>query len=151
MLRNYVRNNALCIIAADFDAKLCKIRWVLPVDDATNKYMQQSVQDLKDRLNEIERKIAALQNNVQIMLNLKKWFEKCIVLNNYPQYLRNVCWLMNYTFRREEIFREDMSQYNDLWQMDVVEMRAYMRFNRSYYYILTVIDVLSKYAWAESL
>jgi len=34
--------------------------------------MQQSVQDLKDRLNEIERKIAALQNNVQIMLNLKK-------------------------------------------------------------------------------
>jgi len=58
---------------------------------------------------------------------------------------------MNYTFRREEIFREDMSQYNDLWQMDVVEMRAYMRFNRSYHYILTVIDVLSKYAWAESL
>jgi len=32
--------------------------------------VQQSVQDLKDRLNEIERKIAVLQNNVQvIMLN----------------------------------------------------------------------------------
>ena len=42
---------------------------MLPIDDAANKYMQQSVQDLKDRLNEIERKIAALQNNVQIMLN----------------------------------------------------------------------------------
>jgi len=30
---------------------------------------QQIVQDLKDRLNEIERKIATLQNNVQVMLN----------------------------------------------------------------------------------
>ena len=44
--------------------------------DVTNKrYVQQSVQDLKDRLNEIERKIAILQNNVQIMLNE---FEKII-------------------------------------------------------------------------
>jgi len=35
--------------------------------------VQQSIQDLKDRLNEIKRKIAALQNNVQVILNeLKK-------------------------------------------------------------------------------
>jgi len=27
--------------------------------------------------------------------------------------------------------------------------RPYTRFNRGYHYILTVIDVLSKYAWAE--
>jgi len=40
------------------------------VDDAANKrYVQQNIQDLKDRLNEIERKIAALQNNVLVMLN----------------------------------------------------------------------------------
>ena len=70
-----MRDNALCIVAADFDAKSRKIRRVaLPVNDTANKrYVQQSVQDLKDRLNEIERKIAALQNNVQDMLNkLKK-------------------------------------------------------------------------------
>ena len=66
LLRNYVRDNALCIVAADFDAKSRKIRRVaLPVNDTANKrYVQQSVQDLKDRLNEIEKKIVALQNNV---------------------------------------------------------------------------------------
>ena len=41
--------------------------------------------------------------------------------------------------------------YDDLWQADVVEMRPYTRFNRGYHYILTVIDVLSKYAWAVPL
>ncbi|XP_029678547.1 uncharacterized protein LOC115244761 [Formica exsecta] len=41
--------------------------------------------------------------------------------------------------------------YDDLWQTDVDEMRPYARFNKGYNYILTVIDVLSKYAWAVSL
>ena len=41
--------------------------------------------------------------------------------------------------------------YDDLWQADIVEMRPYSRFNRGYHYILTVIDVLSKYAWAIPL
>lgn len=41
--------------------------------------------------------------------------------------------------------------YDDLWQADIVEMRPYSRFNRGYHYILTVIDVLSKYAWAVPL
>ncbi|XP_036148461.1 uncharacterized protein LOC118647521 [Monomorium pharaonis] len=41
--------------------------------------------------------------------------------------------------------------YDDLWQADVVEMRSYTRFNRGYHYILTVIDVLSKHAWAVLL
>ncbi|KYM95352.1 hypothetical protein ALC62_14003 [Cyphomyrmex costatus] len=57
----------------DFDAKSRKIRRLaLPVDDtdaANKRYVQQSVQDLKDRLDEIERKITSFQNNVQIMLN----------------------------------------------------------------------------------
>jgi len=33
-------------------------------------------------------------------------------------------------------------------QADIVEMRPYLDFNRSHHYILIVIDVLSKYAWA---
>ncbi|XP_039315539.1 uncharacterized protein LOC120360047, partial [Solenopsis invicta] len=41
--------------------------------------------------------------------------------------------------------------YDDLWQEDVVEMRPYTQFNKGYHYILTVIDVLSKYAWAMPL
>jgi transposase InsO family protein len=41
--------------------------------------------------------------------------------------------------------------YDDLWQADIVEMRPYSRFNKGYHYILTVIDVLSKYAWAVPL
>ena len=41
--------------------------------------------------------------------------------------------------------------YDDLWQADVVEMRPYSGFNRGHHYILTVIDVLSKYAWAVPL
>ena len=41
--------------------------------------------------------------------------------------------------------------YDDLWQADVVEMRPYSSSNRGYHYILTVIDALTKYAWAVPL
>jgi len=41
--------------------------------------------------------------------------------------------------------------YDDLWQADIVEMHPYSRFNKGYHYILTVIDVLSKYAWVVPL
>jgi len=41
--------------------------------------------------------------------------------------------------------------YDDLWQADVVEMRPYARQNKGHNYILTVIDVFSKYAWAVPL
>ena len=41
--------------------------------------------------------------------------------------------------------------YDDLWQADVVEMRPYARINKGHNYILTVIDALSKYAWAVPL
>ncbi|XP_072750578.1 uncharacterized protein [Anoplolepis gracilipes] len=41
--------------------------------------------------------------------------------------------------------------YDDMWQADVVEMRPYARVNKGFTYILTVIDVLSKYSWAIPL
>ena len=41
--------------------------------------------------------------------------------------------------------------YDDLWQADIVEMHPYSSFNRGHHYIFTVIDVLSKYAWAVPL
>jgi len=41
--------------------------------------------------------------------------------------------------------------YDDLWQADLVEIRPYTRFNKGYHYILTIIHVLSKYAWVVQL
>jgi len=41
--------------------------------------------------------------------------------------------------------------YDDLWQTDIIEMRPYSGFNKGHHYILTVIDVLSKYAWTVPL
>jgi len=59
--------------AADFDAKSRKIRHVtLPVDNgdvANKRYVLQSVQILIDWQDEIKKKIATLQNNMQIMIN----------------------------------------------------------------------------------
>lgn len=40
---------------------------------------------------------------------------------------------------------------NQLWQMDLLEMIPYARVNNSYRYILTCIDVFSRYARAEPL
>jgi len=71
--RNYVRDNTLCVVAVDFNAKSRKIRRVaLPIDDgnaANKRYVQQSMQILKDRQDKIERKIRLLQSSANISLN----------------------------------------------------------------------------------
>ena len=57
VLRNYMRDNALCVVGADFDAKSRKIRRVAqPVADthAVNKLnVQNSVQNISQALNSI--------------------------------------------------------------------------------------------------
>jgi len=62
-LRNYVHDNGLCVLAADFDAKSRKIRRIaLPIDDddvANKWYVEQSMQILKDRQNREEDSIAS--------------------------------------------------------------------------------------------
>jgi len=72
LFRNYVRDNALCVVAVNFDAKSRKIwRVALPIDDgdaANKRYVQQSMQILKDRQDEIEKKIGLLQS-ANISLN----------------------------------------------------------------------------------
>lgn len=52
------------------------------------------------------------------------------------------------TFPRRRVI---VRGYDDLWQADLVDMRAYSRANSGNQYILTVIDVLTKYAWAQPL
>lgn len=40
---------------------------------------------------------------------------------------------------------------NDTWQIDLVEMIPYAKFNKAYKYLLTVIDTFSKFAYAEPI
>jgi len=62
-----VYENVLYRVVTDFDARLCKIRRVaLPVDDVNKRFV--SIQILKDRQDEIEKKITLFQTNRQIML-----------------------------------------------------------------------------------
>lgn len=44
-----------------------------------------------------------------------------------------------------------MAGINDTYQIDLVEMIPYAKQNQNYKYILTVIDIFSKYAWAFPL
>jgi len=66
IVRNYVYENALCCVAIDFDAKSCKIQRVaLPVDDdnvVNKRFVQQNMQILKDRQDEIEKNMQILKN-----------------------------------------------------------------------------------------
>lgn len=82
LVRNYVRDNALCMVATDFDAKSRKIRRVSqPVDDsdaANKRYVQQTVKILKDRLDEIERKIETLQSRVEITAHTLNEFQRLL-------------------------------------------------------------------------
>lgn len=71
LIRNYVRDNSLCMVAANYDAKSRKIQRVAPpVDDSdvANKwYVQESMKILKDRQDEFDRKVNEFQHNMQIL------------------------------------------------------------------------------------
>ena len=43
------------------------------------------------------------------------------------------------------------TQANDIWTADLVDMSPYSRSNSGYKYLLTVIDVFSKYGWIVPL
>ena len=51
-------------------------------------------------------------------------------------------------FHRRKVYIKGL---NDVWEIDLVEMKPYAKFNGGMKYILTVIDVLSKYAWGIPL
>lgn len=44
-----------------------------------------------------------------------------------------------------------VTNIDDLWEADLVEMRSFKTDNNGFSYILVVIDVLSKYVWVEPL
>lgn len=51
-------------------------------------------------------------------------------------------------FLRRRVIQKGL---NDTWQIDLVEMIPYSRENKGYKYILTIIDIFSKYAYGRAL
>jgi len=81
LIRNYVRDNALCTTAADYDARSRKVKRVAePTDDgdaANKRYVQQNVNILKDRLEKLDKKIERLEKqNVRILKDYLEEFNK---------------------------------------------------------------------------
>ena len=55
------------------------------------------------------------------------------------------------TYKPKE-YRKVISYFpNDLWSADLVDMQSLEKQNDGYKYILTVIDIYSRYAWAIKL
>jgi len=51
-------------------------------------------------------------------------------------------------FKKEKVY---VHHIDDQWQADIVEMIPYSKNNQDYKYILMIIDVFSKFAWAVPL
>jgi len=73
LVRSFVRDNALCATSTDYDARSRKIKHVAePLDDtdaANKRYVQQNIRILKDQLEELDKKIEILQNNLLIVVD----------------------------------------------------------------------------------
>ena len=55
---------------------------------------------------------------------------------------------VRYRFKRNRVI---VGRIDDEWEADLVIMDSLSTHNNGYKYVLTVIDVLSKYAWVEPL
>ena len=70
-MRYYVRNNALCRVATDYDAKSRKIRRVAQPEvdtDAVNKlYVEQYLKTLKNQQKESDEKLTALEKDIRAL------------------------------------------------------------------------------------
>lgn len=79
--------------------------------------------------------------------------------DRFPKYKSVKTWLSSqptYTLHKPMKRRFPTRKYkssapNEFWQMDLLEMIPYARVNRGYRYILTCIDVYSRFARAEAL
>ena len=56
--------------------------------------------------------------------------------------------LVRRRFDKRSVFAK---QVDDIWAADLVDMSPFSRSNKGYKYILTVIDVYSKYGWIMPL
>ena len=71
LVRNYVRDNALCMVAANFDAKSRKIRRVAQPeadDDAVNKlYVDQCFKMSSNQQKALDEKLTAFEKDLQAL------------------------------------------------------------------------------------
>ena len=79
-------------------------------------------------------------------------FAKAQILKT-PQAQRILQSVLSYTLHKPRRTRFPTSptlvfDRDEQWQMDLVDMQKLSRWNKGNKYLLTVIDVLSKYAWA---
>ena len=56
--------------------------------------------------------------------------------------------LVWYNFQRNRVI---VTGTDDQWQTDLVDISSLARFNKGYKFLLTCIDVFSKFAWVEPL
>lgn len=52
------------------------------------------------------------------------------------------------TFKPKKFRKVNTYKINDIWSADIVDMQALEKQNQGYKYILTVIDIFSRHAWA---
>ena len=55
---------------------------------------------------------------------------------------------VRYKFKRNRVI---VNEIDDQWQADLVDISSLSRFNKGYKFLLTCIDVFSKYAWVVPL
>lgn len=93
LLRNYVRDNALCQTASGFDARSRKIRRVAQPEDDTDaaniQYVKIHVKPLEDRLEELEKKIITLETNVQTLQIMMDEMQKMLRYATHAQTTSN--------------------------------------------------------------
>ena len=94
----------------------------------------------KGRREKVDRQL------VRSIIGLKHRMELCIhwtsqLANELPKPVRR-------RFDKRTVFAK---QVDDIWTADLVGMSSFSRSNKGYKYLLTVIDVFSKYGWIVPL
>lgn len=85
-------------------------------------------------------KEAKLYSGTVTLKYVKEWLKGELTYTLHKQSRKN--------FKRNPVF---VSRIDEQWQADLVDMQEYSSYNNGIKYILTVIDILSKYAWVVTL
>lgn len=85
-------------------------------------------------------KLSEAMKNKMSKEEIKKWLES-----------QETYTLHKPVYRRFPRNKYVLSNFNELWQADLSDMRSYSEYNDGFKYILCVIDVFSKYAFARAI
>lgn len=109
----------------------------------TNSKIQKVYYDKSDSnvYGSIAKIHAALKNKKVSHSKIKKWLKSQDVYTlHYP--------IRKKKFHRNHYIVQDIDQ---LWEIDLCDMKMYKKFNDNYTFLLSVIDVFSKYGWVYPL